>query len=358
MKFNRFSWLKSGIIAATVLTFASCKKDGDSDEVQAFNQNVLVLNQGGFQQNNASVSYYNHETGAVTKDMYGAVNANAGLGDLAQDIKVFGSKIYITVNGSNKVEILDSQTFKKTSSVTISSPRWLASANGKVFVSSYDDNVYVLDGNTDQIVKKIEVGRDPEHMAVVGNKLYVANSGGLDYPLYENTVSVIDLTSLTESKKITVDINPNLVLADKYGDVYVVTVGDYGTIKSNIYVINSNTDEARALNLRATGMVINNDVAYIYKAEYSMVAGGYEISYSTLNVKNEIPGPSFIRDGSETAIKLPYGIGVDSGSGDIYLADAKDFQAEGTVFRFDKDGKQKSFFSVGTNPSAFCFLDK
>ena len=41
-------------------------------------------------------------------------------------------------------------------------------------------------------------------MAIVGDKLYVANSGGYRVPNYDRTVSVIDLKTFTEEKKIDV----------------------------------------------------------------------------------------------------------------------------------------------------------
>ena len=52
-----------------------------------------------------------------------------------------------------------------------------------------------------QVVDECIVGYQPEEMAIVGNKLYVANSGGYRVPNYDRTVSVIDLKTFTEEKK-------------------------------------------------------------------------------------------------------------------------------------------------------------
>ena len=56
---------------------------------------------------------------------------------MGNDIKIYGNKMYIVVNASNKVEVLDARTVKKNKSITIENGRSLAFANGKAYVSSY-----------------------------------------------------------------------------------------------------------------------------------------------------------------------------------------------------------------------------
>jgi YVTN family beta-propeller protein len=68
-------------------------------------------------------------------------------------------------------------------------------------------------------VQRIAVGQNPEGLAVSNGKLYVANSGGLNFPDVDSTVSVIDLTTHTELLKITVGKNPGGVCVDSEGDV-------------------------------------------------------------------------------------------------------------------------------------------
>ena len=78
-----------------------------------------------------------------------------------------------------------------------------------------------VDLNSLQVVDTCDVGYQPEEMVVVGNKLYVANSGGYRVPNYDNTVSVIDLNTFTEIKKITVGINLHRMAIDARGNIYV-----------------------------------------------------------------------------------------------------------------------------------------
>ena len=87
--------------------------------------------------------------------------------------------------------------------------------------------VYKVDTLTLKVVDKIPVGYQPEEMAVLNGKLYVANSGGYRVPNYDKTVSVIDLKTFTEERKMDVAINLHRLRADKYGQVWVSSRGDY-----------------------------------------------------------------------------------------------------------------------------------
>jgi YVTN family beta-propeller protein len=58
--------------------------------------------------------------------------------------------------------------------------RWVL--NGKLFVTAYDNTVSVIDTTTLSIVNSITVGPNPEGIATTGNYLYVANSGAFNFP--------------------------------------------------------------------------------------------------------------------------------------------------------------------------------
>ena len=81
------------------------------------------------------------------------------------------------------------------------------------------------------------VGYQPDELTVLGEYLYVANSGGYRAPDYDNTVSVIELERFKQVQKIPVGINLHRIRADKYGKLWVTSRGDYNTIHSNLYVL-------------------------------------------------------------------------------------------------------------------------
>lgn len=205
---------------------------------------LYVLNEGNMNANKATLDYVDYTTGIYHRNIYNEANPEVtkGLGDVGNDIGVYGSKLYIVVNNSNKIEVVDAHTCKRITQVNLVNCRYICFYGGKAYVSAYlgkvgDPNapqgvVAEIDTSTLQITRKVTVGRQPEQLTVVNGTLYVANSGGYSPPDYERTISVINLTSFTETKRIDVAINLDHLKGDKYGNLYVASRGDYYNIPS------------------------------------------------------------------------------------------------------------------------------
>ena len=268
--------------------------------------------------------------------------------------------VYLVINGSNKVEILDVKTAKRIKQIDIPNCRYITFYKNKAYVTAYEGYVAVIDTAALTVGSKINVGQQPEEMAVVGSKLYVANSGGYNAPNYERTVSVIDLNTNVELKKIDVAINLHRLKADQYGDIYVTSRGDYADVKSNLFVIDTKTDLVKKkFDIAASSLVIDKDNALVLSVEWNSTTNSNQISYSRINVKDEavVPG-NFITDGSEKEIVMPYCVAIDPISSDIYITDAKDYQTPGELFCFDKNGKKKFSTTTGDIPAHIVFYTK
>lgn len=351
------------ILSITIIAFlASCQKDSsEPDRPAAERKGIYVLSEGLFNRNNSSLTYYDFGTKELAPDLFNKANARS-LGDTGNDIKVYGSKMYVVVNVSSTLEILNARTAVSLKKIDLKDgakgrqPRYIVFNKNKAYISSYDGTVAVLDTASMAVEKYITVGRNPEQMAIANGKLYVANSGGLDYPNYDKTVSVIDLNTLAETKKITVVENPRGVFADKYGDIYVLSTGNYGTVKAAMTIINSSTDAIKAsAEFKAGAVAVNGDLAYI------TASGGV---VKTFNLKNDLlvngvftlEKDNFITD--QTKITTAYGIAVDEISGEVFVTDAKNYSTNGEVFCFDKDGKKKYSLTTGINPNNVVFINK
>ena len=68
--------------------------------------NAYVLNEGNYGSNNSSLSLINLASGAIENDVFSTAYGR-GLGDLAQDVVVYGAKAYITVSTSNTIEVMN-----------------------------------------------------------------------------------------------------------------------------------------------------------------------------------------------------------------------------------------------------------
>jgi DNA-binding beta-propeller fold protein YncE len=329
-----------------------------------------LLNEGNLGSNKASLDYMDYTTGLYTLNLYNQRNPSVtkGLGDVGNDVGVYGSKVYIVVNNSNKVEVLDKATGIRITQVNIINCRNVAFSGGKAYVSAYlgtvgDPNapngiVAEIDTAALTITRKVTVGRQPEQIAIVGQKLYVANSGGYSPPNYERTVSVIDLASFTELKRIDVAINLDRCIADKYGKLYVTSRGDYYTLGSNLYVIDTKTDSVvKNFNLPASNLFIDDNTAYVYATDFSYVTGKWTTTYNMIDVNADtLLHRKFITDGTEQGIKVPYGIAVHPITKEVLVTDAKDYVNPGTLYCFDPTGKKEWSVTTGDIPGHFAFV--
>ncbi|RZA01264.1 MAG: YncE family protein [Sphingobacteriaceae bacterium] len=349
MKQFKINYLFAVLLLVTILT--SCRKDKVEPDKGTPNANIYVLNQGGIGKNNSTLTYYDYATQSLIADQYFTANNNK-LGDTGNDAVISGSKMYIAVNYSNIVTVVNAKGAKFIKQITLNQPRSVVAYQGNIFVSSYTNTVSVIDTSTLTITKTINVGRAPEQMVVSNGKLYVANSGGLDYPNFDKTVSVIDLTTLTETKKITVIDNPVTITADGNGNVYVLSLGNYGNVVGGMTVINNATDVVKSTS--------NPSLYY----NVPMAIAGDNLYYPTgdkkiavFNTKSQtVTSTNFITDG--TTISEPYAITTDSRTGEVFIADAKDYSSNGTVYVFDKNGKKEYSITTGINPGKIVLIDK
>jgi YVTN family beta-propeller protein len=350
--------LKSKILVATTalsLTLAACHKEKKVTPVTApVTDGLYVLNQGIFNDNNSTLSFYDYTSKQVTPDIFSSANGR-GLGDTGNDIEIYGSKMYIVVNVSSTIEVVDAKTAKSIKQIkmfngtTARQPRDIVFYKNNAYITSYDGTVAVMDTAGLSVSQYITVGRNPEQLAVANGKLYVANSGGLDYPNYDKTVSVIDLGTLTVTKTLTVVANPQNVVADNYGNVYVLSAGDYASIPSSLAIIDDNADAVKSqTNFDGSNMAIQGDNIYFITS-----AGKIEV----YNAKTQgVSNPNFIADG--TAITAPYCVNADGATGEVFVTDAKDYSSNGTLFAFDKNGKKEYSVTVGINPGRIALLKK
>jgi DNA-binding beta-propeller fold protein YncE len=375
--YNRYKVLT--VVLFVGISFTACRKEAQviPEQVQtlfapqpnAVVKGMYVLNEGNMNSNKASLDFVDYTKGLYDRNIYNQINPDVtkGLGDVGNDIGIYGSKVYIVVNNSNKVEVLNVKTGKRLGQIDIVNCRNVTFHNNHAYVSAYlgtvgDPNapngiVAEIDTNTLAITRKVTVGRQPEEMAVVGEKLYVANSGGYSPPNYERTLSVIDLASFTELKRIDVAINLEKVKADQYGNLYVTSRGDYYTIQPDLFLVDTKTDQvSKDFKLPVSNLWIDGDIAYMYSVAFSYVTGKNTITYSMINVKDQtVSAKQFITDGTQAKITVPYGIAVNPVTKEVYVADAKDYVTPGILYCFDTNGKKEWQVTTGDIPGHFAF---
>lgn len=345
-----------------VTFFVACDDLNDKIVPIAFPENtnetgrLFVLSEGLYSENNSTLCCIDFTNRTIETNFFEKINKR-GLGDTANDMKRYGNQLWIVVNGSSQVEILQISTGKSIKRLSLTNendesryPRAITFWGTKAYVCSFDGSVTEID--TANFVMKTDIfcGRNPDGIVAVNGKLYVSNSGGLDFPNYDSTVSVISLSTRQELKKITVGQNPYKLGVDSEGDIYVVSRGNNGTIPALWQRIDSKTDEILQTfdNLPVGNFEIRNDTAYMYNFDF--ITNNFW--FKSFDCKTErIISEQLITDG--TVIERPYSISVHPFNGNIYICDAKNYTTNGDLFCFDKNGKLRyDIKGIGLNPNA------
>lgn len=365
-------WLgRLGCVAVVPLLQACPHKPDDEPDTppatSAQTAKVYVLNEGLYAMNNSTLSCIDLLHYRLEPDVFQKVNGR-GLGDTGNELKRYGSKLYICVSTSNTVEVLSVADARSLRQIPLYNeagvgrqPRRIAFWEDKAYVACFDGTVCRIDTATLEVEAFCRVGRNPDGICATHGKLYVSNSGGLDYPRYDSTVSVLSVATFTEVKRIDVSINPYTIEADGRGDVYVCTRGNYEEVSAGdprgygFRRIDAETDEVvqRFDDLAVLNFTVLGDTAYLYNYDYNRKTSWIK----TFDLRTEtVLQESFIQDG--TVLRTPYGMEVDPFSGDVYIGDAVNFIVTGCVYCFSADGKLKFWRETGMNPEGFAFVGR
>ena len=328
------------------------------------------LNEGNMGMNRATIDYFDYTTGYYTRDIFSERNPTIvkELGDVGNDIKIYGNKVYAVINCSNYIEVFDVHTAIHVKEIRVPNCRYMAFNGGKAYISSYSGPVEInpnaekgfvaeIDTVTLELTRKVEVGYQPDEIAVYDGKLYVANSGGYRVPNYDRIVSVIDLETFKEIKKIDVGINLHRIKIDKRGYLYVSSRGDYYDTPPNLYVIDTRTEKVvKETGIPVSDMWLDDDLLYYYSVAYNKYTGGNEITYGILDTRTmEQISDKVITDGTDRDILIPYGIAVNPETKEIFISDAQNYVVTGYVYCYSPEGRLKWRTEGGNIPGHFAF---
>ncbi len=343
--------------AVLLLSFLSCKPPQQHDDEIPDNIQgaFLVLNEGLFQNNNSSITYFNWYSHQNSSRLFEQKNG-LGLGDTGNDIGIYGEKIYVLMNNSHVMHVLHRRTGKLLEQIHFiennigASPRQLTFHEGNVYVSAFNGFLYKLDTTNFNQFEKLQLGVNPDQMLLAGNELWISNSGGL-VPEGDSTISVVALSDFSELARIPVGRNPGSMAYDG-SSVYVVSRGDYVSIPSRLVKVNSveRTDEKSEL-LSITGVRYFDGKLYALGYDYnSVVSSLYEIDRTSFSLVSQ----NLIQN---LSIQTLYGFQKLNVLGQsVYaLLDAKQFIHQGKVMITDENFQTLFSFTVGLNPTKIVF---
>lgn len=382
---NDMKWFLHILILTMLL--ASCREDeyityvttedtGAAPSPTSCITGMYLLNEGNMGSNKCTLDYLDlsRELSTVQylRNIYADRNPSQvlELGDVGNDIQIYGSRLWMVINCSNKVEVCHASDATRIGQVDVPNCRYVVFDQGYAYVSSYAGpvkvdshcplgRVYKVDTLSLQKVDSVTVGYQPEEMAIVGQRLYGANSGGYRQPDYDRRVSVIDLPSMTAVEEI--DVAPNLhrMAADSYGQVWVSSRGNYREEPSSLAWIDTRTHQVGHLGIPVSEMCLVGDSLYYLGVTFSYITGQNQVSMGIVDVRTHQPLSTTLFDDPAIAqMQLPYGLIVNPYERDFYLMDAKNYVSSGELLHFLPDGTFHWRVRTGDIPSRACFIKK
>lgn len=346
-------------LLSLLFLITSCTNEEDFPPLEfplgAYDNGVLILNQGGFGNGNASVSYLSNDLNTFQNNIFSVVNPSIILGDTAQDIGFYLNNAYIVINGSNKIEVVNRFTMKhiKTIDAGLNNPRYIVFSRGKGYVtnwgngsSNFDDYVAVINLNTNTVSETISIAEGPERMVVANDKIYVAHSGGFGFG---NSVSVIDAIDYNVTSIAVGDVPNSLEVYN--GTLFVLCGGkpswsgsETGGKLSKINLSNNSVSTIDFLSMsHPSNIEIDGSSMY-----YTIDSDVYKTTTSTAT----LPTTALF----STTAQGVYGIYSFAVKNDkIYVGDAADYSSDGKVNVYSTSGVLKTSKTVGVIPAGFYF---
>jgi YVTN family beta-propeller protein len=316
------------------LTLFSCKEDSPTEPIpEPTAKAIYVLNSAA-----TSISVINLENNTVTNNV-------ATVGTWPNQILYHGGKLYCVNSGSNNIMVFNTTNFQAETPIP------LGSGHNPMNMAIYNDNTaYVACSVSEKVLKvnltsktvtdTIDAGVGATGIIVHNNKVYVANTAfdGNTYTYGQGTVTVIDATTDNVTKTIDVGMNPQDIALAPDGRLHVVCTGDYFSVFGKVFIINPSTDTV-ADSVLIDGSPGSIRISDVDKRGYLGVWGAGLLVYNT-ETKAIIHGTDnyFLGKGGS-------GLFVDP-DGNVFVSVWDDDQ----VIKLDKNNTVLNTFTVGDSP--------
>jgi len=330
-------------LTVTLFICSSCEKDKDKTPDSFLSGNgVFILNEGNFGRATGSISFYSYDSVKMFNNIF--LNANQRpLGDVPNSMLISGDKIFVVVNNSGKVEVVEKESFKSIATISdINSPRDIAEVSStKAYVTSmYSDSVIVIDTKNDVISGYINIRRTSESIVVRDKRAYIANCVGGNEIMVINT----DTDKVIDSIKVAAE--PESMVFDKNGMLWVLCNGGWAKEKeAELLAVNiaskdikslpfpSMADYPSCLRIDGTGSTLyflNSAVQKLSIDDTAIPSGAFISSYF-------------------------YNLGINPTTGDVLVTDALDYQQQGNLLIYNSAGSLSATHEVGIIPGKMYF---
>ena len=363
-------------MGTAVMTSCDPAEDYPETYLQVYSTCAYVVNSGNMYSNiESSLTAIDYASSTATQNVFKTANGRS-LGNTANDGIVYGNKIYLAVDQSNTIEVIDKKTKQSIKQIKTTDllgkaegaePRHISADGGKVYFTTYGGYVAAVDTTSFALQKKWQVGSYPEGLVIGNGNLYVANS---NYGKGGGNISCINLSNdKVETKNIEGVNNPTSIYYAS--NVLYVLDNQYYDASYNAYGENSlrtvSFAEGKSQKVAdgnyavcvTTGATTTRDVEvvrphfFVLNAPYGgtpsvsvFVAGSTQPQALTLS---EMP-------------VSPCGIFADPLNGHIFVLSYRlgdkgypDYSGNGYVVEYDSTGQKLHEYATGVGSCAMFF---
>lgn len=318
---------------------------------------LFIVNEGNFQYGNATLSFYDPATRNIDNEIF--IRANGmKLGDVAQSMTISGNQGWIVVNNSHVIFRIDLSTYRETGRIeNLPSPRYICIINpNKAYVTQlWDNRIIIINPTRMEVIGELAIpgmasmSGSTEQMIQIGDYVY-CNCWS-----YQNRIIKIDPRVDQVVGSVEVGVQPQSMATDCNGKLWTLTDGGYagnpiGHEQPALVRINPETmsvERRFRMNIEEspTELHIDGPGRFIYWINNDIYR---------MDVDAESLPPAPLIKARDTKY---YGLAIDPSNGDIYIADAIDYQQPGMIYRHDSDGNLIDEFRAGITPGAFAWKE-
>ncbi|MCB9294682.1 MAG: hypothetical protein H6559_16410 [Lewinellaceae bacterium] len=340
---------------AATLWLSNCKKDDEqpAGSLVEAGAGVLVTNEGGFNDGNASVSYFKFEGKSIEQELFAGVNGRP-LGDILQSMALVGETAYLVLNNSQRIEIVDVNTFESEGAIEVQgSPRYFLPIDDETaYVSDlFGGVIHVVSLSGRAVTASIPMPQGwTEQMIKVGTEVFVASpSSSGQAP--NRQLFVVDSENHVLTDSIEVGLSPTALVQDAGGKLWALCSGDFDTgTPGGLYQVDPQTKSV----LQSFPFPDNN---IGFAPRLAIDQAGQRLFYTKIDLyampvnAAALPAAPLIpADGRGL-----YGLGIEPGTGYIWLGDAGDYKSRQMIYRYDREGNLLDEALAGVAPNGFWF---
>lgn len=362
------------LMGTAVMTSCSDDNDGPKTYLQEYSTGAYVVNSGNmYNKIESSLTAIDYASSTATQKVFKAANGRS-LGNTANDGIVYGNKIYLAVDQSNTIEVIDKKTKQSIKQIKTTDllgkaegaePRHISADGGKVYFTTYGGYVAAVDTTSFALQKKWQVGSYPEGLVIAHGNIYVANS---NYGKGGGNISCINLSNdKVETKNIEGVNNPTSIYYAS--NVLYVLDNQYYDASYNAY--GENALRAVSFAEGKSQKVADGNYAVCVTPGATTRMAVVRPYFFVLNAPfGGTPSVSVLAAGSTQAQTMtlsempvsPCGIFVDPLNGHIFVLSYRlgdkgypDYSGNGYVVEYDRAGQKQHEYETGVGSCAMFF---